>query len=54
MASGDAQRLTPPWQGRPQREDKAILGLMALAGLLPLALTPLIPALVASTRRCWS
>ena len=48
MASGDAQRLTPPWQGRPQREDKAILGLMALAGLLPLALTPLIPALVAS------
>jgi membrane protein DedA with SNARE-associated domain len=48
MASGDAQRLTPPWQGRPQREDKAILGLMALAGLLPLALAPLIPALVAS------
>ena len=48
MASGDAQRLTPPWQGRPRREDKAILGLMALAGLLPLALTPLIPALVAS------
>jgi membrane protein DedA with SNARE-associated domain len=48
MASGDAQRLTPPWQGRPRREDKAILGLLALAGLLPLALTPLIPALVAS------
>jgi membrane protein DedA with SNARE-associated domain len=48
MASGDAQRLTPPWQGRPQRQDKAILGLMALAGLLPLALAPLIPALVAS------
>jgi len=48
MASGDAQRLTPPWQGRPQREDKTILGLMALAGLLPLALAPLIPALVAS------
>jgi membrane-associated protein len=48
MASGDAQRLTPPWKGRPQREDKAILGLMALAGLLPLALAPLIPALVAS------
>jgi len=48
MASGDAQRLTPPWQGRPQREDKTILGLMVLAGLLPLALAPLIPALVAS------
>jgi len=48
MASGDAHRLTPPWQGRPQREDKAILALMAFAGLLPLALTPLIPALVAS------
>jgi membrane-associated protein len=48
MASGDARRLTAPWQGRPQREDKAILGLMALAGLLPLALAPLIPALVAS------
>jgi membrane protein DedA with SNARE-associated domain len=48
MASGDAPPLTPPWQGRPQREDKAILGLMALAGLLPLALAPLIPALVAS------
>jgi membrane protein DedA with SNARE-associated domain len=48
MASGDARPLTPPWRGRPQREDKAILGLMALAGLLPLALAPLIPALVAS------
>jgi membrane-associated protein len=48
MASGDARRLTPPWQGRPQREDKTILALMALAGLLPLALAPLIPALVAS------
>jgi membrane-associated protein len=48
MASGDARRLTPPWHGRPQREDKTILGLMALAGLLPLALAPLIPALVAS------
>jgi membrane-associated protein len=48
MASGDAQRLSPPWHGRPQREDKAILALMALAGVLPLALAPLIPALVAS------
>jgi membrane protein DedA with SNARE-associated domain len=48
MASGDAQRLTPPWQGRPRREDKTILALMAFAGLLPLALAPLIPALVAS------
>jgi membrane-associated protein len=48
MASGDARRLTPPWQGRPQRDDKAILALMALAGVLPLALAPLVPALVAS------
>lgn len=48
MASGDARRLTPPWQGRAQRDDKAILALMALAGLLPLALAPLVPALVAS------
>jgi membrane protein DedA with SNARE-associated domain len=48
MASGDARQLTPPWQGRPQRQDKAILALMGLAGLLPLALAPLVPALVAS------
>jgi membrane protein DedA with SNARE-associated domain len=48
MASGDAQRLTPPWSGRARPEDKAILALMALAGILPLALAPLVPALVAS------
>jgi len=48
MASGDSPRLSPPWSGRAQREDKTILALMALAGLLPLALAPLIPALVAS------
>jgi membrane protein DedA with SNARE-associated domain len=48
MASGDARRLTPPWSGRARREDKAILALMAFAGVLPLALAPLVPALVSS------
>jgi membrane-associated protein len=47
MASGDAPRLTP-WQGRPERADKLILATMALAGVIPLALAPLVPALVAS------
>ena len=47
MASGDASRLTP-WQGRPERADKLILATMALAGLIPLALAPLVPAMVAS------
>ena len=54
MASGDTPRLTPPWSGRARREDKTILALMALAGLLPLALAPLVPALVASHPRCSS
>jgi len=37
-----------PWTGRGERADKILLGLIALSGLLPLVLLPLIPALVSS------
>jgi membrane-associated protein len=47
MASRDARQLTP-WEGRAEGADKLILATMALAGVLPLALAPLVPALVAS------
>jgi membrane protein DedA with SNARE-associated domain len=47
MASPDTSGLTP-WQGRAQRPDKIIVALIALAGLMQLALWPLVPALVSS------
>jgi membrane-associated protein len=37
-----------PWQGSMQREDKIILGGLVLSGLIPLAMWPLVPTLVAS------
>jgi membrane protein DedA with SNARE-associated domain len=37
-----------PWIGRPAREDKIILAAFAASGILPLALMPLVPVLVAS------
>ena len=37
-----------PWTGRGERADKILLGLIAVSGLLPLVLLPLIPALVSS------
>jgi membrane protein DedA with SNARE-associated domain len=50
VADGERAR-TPrplPWTGRGERTDKVLLGLIALSGLLPLVLLPLIPALVTS------
>ena len=46
MASPNAPSL--PWTGRPAREDKIILAAFAASGILPLALMPLVPVLVAS------
>ena len=46
MASPNAPSL--PWTGRPAREDKIILVAFAASGILPLALMPLVPVLVAS------
>jgi membrane protein DedA with SNARE-associated domain len=37
-----------PWTGKAQREDRIIIALIALAGVLQFALWPLVPALVAS------
>ena len=37
-----------PWPGRAERADKTIVAAFALAGIMQLALLPLIPALVAS------
>jgi membrane-associated protein len=37
-----------PWQGRPERADWIIFTGIVLGGLLPLALLPLVPALVSS------
>jgi membrane-associated protein len=57
MASADAPDAAPqpgdrrpvmPWVGKAQRTDKVIIGLMAFAGVLQLALWPLVPALVAT------
>jgi membrane-associated protein len=45
MAEGNA---ATPWTGRPTREDKIILAAFAASGILPLALLPLVPALLAS------
>jgi membrane-associated protein len=46
MAPLDAPSL--PWTGKPAREDKVILAAFAASGILPLALMPLVPLLVAS------
>jgi membrane protein DedA with SNARE-associated domain len=56
MASGDTpdaepsgdQRPVMPWVGKAERTDKVIIALMVTAGVLQLALWPLVPALVAS------
>jgi membrane-associated protein len=37
-----------PWQGRATREDKIILVAFAASGIVPLAMLPLVPVLVAS------
>jgi membrane-associated protein len=47
MASRDATRLTP-WTGRPARQDRIILAAFAASAMVPLALLPLVPVLVAS------
>jgi membrane-associated protein len=47
MASGNPPRATP-WQGKAAREDKIILAAFALAGIVQLALLPLVPTLVSS------
>jgi membrane-associated protein len=47
MASRSSPSLTP-WTGKAQREDKIILAAFAASGILPLALLPLVPALVSS------
>jgi membrane-associated protein len=46
MAPLDAPSL--PWTGKPAREDKVILAAFAASAILPLALMPLVPLLVAS------
>jgi membrane-associated protein len=46
MAARNAPSL--PWTGKPAREDKIILAALAAGGILPLALMPLVPVLVAS------
>jgi membrane-associated protein len=46
MAPLDAPSL--PWTGEPAREDKVILAAFAASAILPLALMPLVPLLVAS------
>jgi membrane-associated protein len=43
-----AARAPLPWQGRAERADKIIFAGIALSGLVPLLLLPLIPALVSS------
>jgi membrane-associated protein len=43
-----AERAATPWKGTATREDKIILAAIAASGLVPLALMPLIPVLVAS------
>jgi membrane-associated protein len=37
-----------PWKGKAAREDKMIVTALALSGIVPLALLPLVPALLAS------
>ena len=44
----DQPRQSLPWTGKAQREDRIILALIALAGVLQFALWPLVPALVSS------
>jgi membrane-associated protein len=46
-AAGDPQPQMP-WQGRAERTDRIIIGLIALAGALQFALWPLVPQLVSS------
>jgi membrane protein DedA with SNARE-associated domain len=43
-----AARPALPWEGRAERADKIIFAGIALSGLVPLLLLPLIPALVSS------
>jgi membrane-associated protein len=47
MAPGNTARLTP-WKGKAAREDKIILAAFAVSAILPLALLPLVPALISS------
>jgi membrane-associated protein len=44
----DQPRSPLPWSGKAQREDRIIISLIALAGVLQFALWPLVPALVES------
>lgn len=46
MASGETP--VAPWQGKADRSDKIIVGLIAFAGVLQFALLPLVPSLVSS------
>src|SRR3954452_11883873 len=54
MATGDPPDVEPrpgpqmPWRGKAERTDKVIIALMVVAGALPLALWPLVAALVSS------
>jgi membrane-associated protein len=47
-AGGSPARQALPWQGRGERADWVILAAIAASGLLPLALLPLVPALLTS------
>lgn len=44
----DRQPPALPWSGRPQREDKIILGAILLSGIMQFATLPLVPSLVSS------
>jgi membrane-associated protein len=44
----DQPRSPLPWSGKAQRDDRIIISLIALAGVLQFALWPLVPALVES------
>jgi membrane-associated protein len=43
-----AEHPSLPWQGRPERADKILFAGIAVSGLVPLLLLPLIPALASS------
>jgi membrane protein DedA with SNARE-associated domain len=44
----DARRREPPWSGRGERADWIILAGIAASAIVPLAMLPLVPALVSS------
>lgn len=48
VGGGDGRAIVLPWHGRGERADRVLLAVIALSGLVPLAMLPLTPLLVES------